>query len=140
MLISWPFFYTKSVHYFPSKSLQQKWDVLMFEHRFRHEVVGLESNFFWLPLAQQISFMSSTSLCSLSDQEPRYNHFHDQFLRHKLPATFYIVNLIKHYSTILLQFVLPIKCNLICVFMKQEGYTCINLIALYRSFSQSYPH
>ena len=52
VLISWPFFYTKGVHCFPLKKLQQKLDILMFEHQFRHEVVGLESKFFWLPLAQ----------------------------------------------------------------------------------------
>ena len=40
--------------------------------QFRHEVVGLETKFFGLPLAQQIRFMPSTSLINLSDQEPRY--------------------------------------------------------------------
>ena len=39
----------------------------MFEHQFRHEEVGLQTKFVWLPLAQQISFMSSTSLIDLSD-------------------------------------------------------------------------
>ena len=29
----------------------------MFEHQLRYEVVGLESKFFWLPFAQQISFL-----------------------------------------------------------------------------------
>ena len=68
MLISWPFpNYTNSVHCFPLKNLLRKSNVLMFEHQFRHDVVGLEPKFFWLPLAQQISFMSSTSLCNLSD-------------------------------------------------------------------------
>ena len=42
----------------------------MFEHQFRHEIVGLETKLFWLPLAQQISFMSSTSLINLSDERP----------------------------------------------------------------------
>ena len=39
----------------------------MFEHQFRHEVVGLETKFFGLPLAQQISFLSGTSLINVSD-------------------------------------------------------------------------
>ena len=72
----------------------------MFEHQFRHEVVGLESNFFWLPLAQQIIFMSSTSSSALSDWVPIYQHFHDQFLWRKLLDTFYVVKLTKQYSTI----------------------------------------
>ena len=55
----------ESVHYFPVKNLLQKSEVFMFEHQFSHEVVGLETKCFWP--AQQISFMSSTSLCNLSD-------------------------------------------------------------------------
>ena len=47
-------------------------------HQLRHEVVGIESKLIWLPLAQQISFI-----------------------------TFSIVELTKQYSTILLKFVLP---------------------------------
>ena len=39
----------------------------MFEHQLGYEAVGLESKFFWLPLTQQISFMSSASLYDLSD-------------------------------------------------------------------------
>ena len=80
----------------------------MFEHQFRHEVVGLETKFFWLPLAQQTSFMSSTSLINLSDQEPRYQHFRDRFLWRKLLDTFSIIKLTRQYIRILLQFVLPI--------------------------------
>ena len=51
----------------------------MFEHQFRHEVVGLEprhrgleTKFLYLSLAQQISCVSSTSLINLSDYKPRY--------------------------------------------------------------------
>ena len=56
-------------------------------HQFRHEVVGIESKLFWLPLAQQMSFI-----------------------------TFSIVELTKQYSTILLKFVLPqhwLACTMI---------------------------
>ena len=60
----------------------------MFEYQFRHEAVGLETKFFRLPLAQQISFISSTSFINLGDKEP-------------------IVKLARQYITILLQFVLP---------------------------------
>ena len=74
----------------------------MFEHQFRHEVVGLETKFFWLPLAQQISLMSSTSLINLSGYEPRYLHFRDRFLWRKLLDTFSIVKLTRQYITILL--------------------------------------
>ena len=79
----------------------------MFEHQFKHEVVGLETKFFWIPLSQQISFMPSTSQINLSDQEPRYWHFCDWFLWRKLLDTFSIVKLTRQYITILLQFVLP---------------------------------
>ena len=80
----------------------------MFEHQFKHEVVGLETKFFWIPLSQQISFMPSTSQINLSDQEPRYWHFCDWFLWRKLLDTFSIVKLTRQYITIILpQFVLP---------------------------------
>ena len=82
----------------------------MFKHQFRHEVVGLETKFFWLHLVQQISFMSSTSLINLSDQEPRYQQFRDRFLWCKLLDTFSILKLTRQYITILLQFVLPKMC------------------------------
>ena len=44
------------------KNLLQKSDVLMFEYQFRHKVVGLESKFFWLLLAQHISFTALVQL------------------------------------------------------------------------------
>ena len=53
----------------------------MFEHQFKHEAVGLELKLFWWPLAQQIRVMSSTSLCNLSDQEPRWCQFCDWVLK-----------------------------------------------------------
>mgnify|MGYP001791835137 CR=1 FL=1 len=105
--ISRPFLYTKSVHCFPLKNLLRKSDVLIFEHQFRHEVAGLESKFFWLPLVQQISIMPSTSLCNLSDKEPRYQHLRERFLLCNLLDTFSIVKLIPLYITLLLQFVIP---------------------------------
>ena len=98
VIISRPFLYTKSVHYFPLKNLKRKFYVLVFEHQFRHELEGLETKFFWLPLTQQISSISSTLLIDLSDQKPRYQHFCDRFLWRKLLDTFSIVKLTKQYG------------------------------------------
>ena len=67
VVISRPFLYTKSVHYFPLKNLKRKPDVHIFEHQFGHEVVGLETKFFWLPLTQQISALCQALLINLSD-------------------------------------------------------------------------
>ena len=47
----------------------------MFEHQFNHEVVDLESKFFWLPLAQQTTsneFIALQQLCFTTQDPSRW--------------------------------------------------------------------
>ena len=89
VLISWPFLYYDKCPLFSMKNWLQKSDVLRFGNQVRHEVVGLETKFFCLHLAQlQLQLHICTSLSNLRDKELRYKHFCDQFLWCKLLDTF----------------------------------------------------
>ena len=74
----------------------------MFEHQFRHKVVGLESKFFWLLLAQQISFTASTCTIRVIRSQDISILVISSF-----GANFSIVKSTELYSTMLLQFVIP---------------------------------
>ena len=99
VLISWPFFYTKSVHCFSLKNLQRKLEALLFEHKFSSGSGN----------ATLLSFMLQALPCSI-----RVIRLDTKILAiswsvplAKITGHFFMVKSTKHYSTILLQFVPP---------------------------------
>ena len=96
MLIGWPFFYTKSVHCFPLKNLQRKSDALLFEHKFSSGSGNATTQLYVKRFLVQFEWLD-TKILAFSWSVPLA----------QITGHFFMVKSIKHYSTILLQFVPP---------------------------------